>query len=278
MSSKTVVASKQSVAASIHSAVSQGMISATAAESLLEPLDDIAAAGATGVNVDEIDSEDATLVAVIIDASGSMYAHQKSVIEAYNEHFLKPLRGAKNAESIYVTAWIFSSMGSDRSQFCRLVHGYKPVKQADELNESVYAPNGGTPLNMAVHRALTGLVSYGQTLRDAGTNTKCIVVVLSDGEENDSGQKFSAASVRRLSEDLLKQEIYVLSYAYFGPESEGKKYASNIGFPERHQINAGLSDSEIRRIFGTVSSSVISASQTNVSAAGLSTNAFFVNP
>ena len=269
--------SQQSVQASIKSAVSQNMISAAAAQSLLEPLDDIAAAGAQGVDVDDIDSEEATLVAVVIDASSSMSSHQQAVIDAYNEHFLKPLQGAKNADSIYLTSWIFSASGM-RDEYCRLLHGYVGVKNADNLTRATYDPHGGTPLNLAVHRAMTGLVAYGQTLRDAGTNTKCIVVVLSDGEENSSGPKFSSAMVRRLSEDLLKQEIYVLSYCFFGDDSEGAAYAKKIGFPNHQRISADKNNSEIRRILGTVSSSIISASQTAVSAAGLSSNAFFVTP
>lgn len=278
MSSKTVVpASQQSVQASIASAVSQSQIGAQAAQLLLEPLDDIAAAGATGVDVDDIDSEEATLVAVVIDASASMSSFQRSVIDAYNDHFLRPLRAAKNADSIYVTSWIFSAQGS-HANYCRLLHGYKPVADADELDASAYDPDGGTPLNMAVHRAMTGLVSYGQTLRDAGTNTKCIVVVLTDGEENASGAKFTSAMVKRLSTELLKQETYVLAYGFFGDEADAAKYAAQIGFPDRHRITASLSDSEIRRIFGVVSASVISTSQSNVSANGLSNNAFFVNP
>lgn len=271
------MSSKQAVVGSIQSAVSQGMISAEAADALLEPLDDIAIAGCAGVGTEEIDSEEATLVAVVIDASSSMFSFRDAVINSYNDHFLKPLQGAKNADSIFVTTWVFSGMDRQQEK-CRLIHGYKPVKQCPKLDNAHYDPNGSTPLNMAVSKAITGLVSYGQTLRDSGTNTKCIVVVLSDGEENSSGNKYTSASIRRLSEDLLKQEIYVLSYVFFGDESEAAKYATAIGFPDRHRITASLSDSEIRRIFGTISSSVISASQSQVSAAGLSSNAFFANP
>ena len=269
------MSSKQVVKAAINSAVSQGMISAKTAKDILEPLDDIAAAGAGGVDVDSIDSEDATLVAVVIDASDSMSPYQSAVIDAYNKHFLAPLQKAKNADSIYVTTWVFSSIGSPQGD-CRLVHGYKPVKDVQKLDKNVYSPNGMTPLNKAVHHAITGMVGYGQQLRDAGTNTKCIVVVLSDGEENSSGAGFSNTMIKRVSEDLLKQEIYILSYAFFGDESKGKQYADNIGFPDRHRINASLTDAEIRRIFGTVSASVISASQSSVSSSGLSSNAFFV--
>jgi len=263
----------QQVVNSIQSAVSQNQISSQAGQLVLESLDDLAVAGCQGISVDDIDSEDITLVAVVLDASFSMHPYRDAVIDAYNNHFLKPLSGAKNAQSIQVSTWDFSrSLGRDN---VRLIHGYTPVPDCGKLTRNLYDPDGETPLNDAVYHAQTGMIGYGQTLRDAGVRTKCIIVVLSDGGENAS--KVSASKVRTISEDLLRQEIYVLSYIFFGDESQGDQYAKNIGFPSQHRITASLGDSEIRRIFGTVSASVISASQTQISANSLSANAFFVN-
>ncbi len=266
-------ASQQTVQASIESAISNNQIGAQAAGVILEQLDDIALGGAQGVDIDDIDSEEVTLVACVIDASYSMDPYGQAVVDSYNEQFLKPLQGAKNAESILVETWIFSD--TDGADNCRLVHGYRPVTDCKKLTNSIYGPGGMTPLNEAVHKALTGMVAYGQTLRDGGTRTKCIVVVLSDGEENASPRALTNAKMKTLSKDLLSQEIYILAYVYFGDEAEGDDYAKRIGFPPQHRVTAGLNNAEIRRIFGTISSSVISASQTAVSAKGLSNNAFF---
>ena len=264
----------QGVVSSIQSAVSQNQISPETGKLVLESLDDLAVTGCQGVNIDDIDSEDVTLVSVVIDASGSMSQFQQSVIDAYNNSFLKPLSGAKNASSILVSAWVFSNIyGQDN---VRLVHGYTPVPECPRLTKKIYDPNGATPLNDAVYNAQTGIISYGQTLRDSGTRTKCIVVVFSDGEENCSS--ISASKVRTISDDLIKQEIYVLSYIFFGDEKDGDRIAKQIGFPSQHRITASLGESEIRRIFGAVSASVISASQTKISASSLSANAFFANP
>ncbi len=273
MSSKKIVApSNDAVIASINSAVSQNQISAQTGQSMLESLDPIALGGCAGLGIDDIDSEEVTLVACVIDASGSMGQFQDEVINSYNDRFLKPLQGAKNANDILVETWIFNSQGPP-DNWVRLHHGFTPVKQCAKLSKSIYAPAGGTPLNDAVNKAQTGIMAYGQTLRDGGTRTKCIIVVLSDGEENSSG--VSAVSIKKVSHDLLNQEIYVLSYVFFGDESQGNKIAANIGFPSHHRITGSQDDSGIRRIFGTVSASVISASQQTVSASGLSSNPFF---
>lgn len=265
-------ASKQSVSASLTNAVSAGIISSGTAKALNTELDDIAIAGCEGIAIDAIDSEEVTLVAVIIDASGSMADQRQAVIDAYNTMFLEPMKKAKNAESILVSLWIFSDQG-DPKKIVRLVHSYLPVSQCPDLTNSDYDPDGMTPLNQAVFNGLTGLLSYGQTLRDNGTRTKSIAVVISDGLENAS--HVAVSKVRALSDDLLKRQEFVLAYIYLGDEVEGDKMAAEIGFPRRHRLTSGKSPSDIRRLFGTTSASVISASQTKVSAGTLSTNPFF---
>lgn len=262
----------QQVVQSIQNAMSSNQVSSQAGNLVLESLDDVAIAGCQGVSIDDIDSEEITLVAVAIDASGSMSSYRDSVIDAYNNQFLKPLKAAQNAKTILVSTWVFSDASNNKEKV-RLVHGYTAIPDCPKLTHNSYDPDGGTPLNDAVWMTLTGVLSYGQTLRDSGTRTKCIVVVLTDGDENAS--KTTATKVRNLSEDLLKQEIYILSYVFFGDGSQGAANAKKIGFPSQHMLTSGLDDSTIRRIFGTVSASLISVSQAKVSANSLSANAFF---
>lgn len=271
--------SKQAVITSIQSAQSQGQISASAAEAMLEQLDDIAVAGCAGVSPDDIDSEEVTLVSVVIDESSSMSPYQDAVIKAYNDDFLKPVQGAKNAESILVSTWIFADAG-DPAKMVRLLHSYTPVKDCPKLTKRDYNPNGMTPLYKAAHNAMTGIMDYGNTLLNSGTRVKRIVIVLSDGEENAS-RGFSSSQIKKISSGLLKTESCVLAYVFFGEEKEGDRWAADIGFPAQHRLTEDVrtqGDKAIRRVFGTISASVISASQSRVSAAGLSANAFFAQP
>lgn len=262
--------SQTSVSSTLTNAVSAGIISPQSQQAIATELDDIAIAGCGGVDIDDIDSEDVTLVTVIIDASSSMHDYAGDVLKQYKEQFLDPLRGAKNADSILVSVWVFSSGVGDN---VRLVHGYTPVPDCQDLTTADYSPDGMTPLRDAVMKGITGLVNYGQTLRDHGTRTKSIVIVMSDGWENASN--VSRTKVTRLSEDVLRSQEFVLSLIYFGDESDGDKAAKDIGFPPHHRLTSSLDASGIRRVFGTISASVISTSQSVVSAASISTNAFF---
>lgn len=286
-SANLVPVSKHSVATSLQQAVSNSQITASVAEDILDRLDDVALAGCSGISPDDIDSEEVTLFLVMIDASGSMITHRDAVIREYNESLLKPVSGAKNADSILVSTILFSE--SPGKPDIRLLHGYTPVKQCPKLTKVIYEPDGGTPLYKCVHIGETGIFNYGNTLISSGVRVKFIAVVISDGEENASRGFTTSVKLKKFSSDLLATETCVLAYIYLGNPNEteaqakikGDAYASEIGFPSQHRLtqetkNGG--DSAIRKMFGTLSASLISASQASVSASSMSTNAFFVNP
>jgi len=265
--------SQEQIKSTLSNAASAGIISSQSQSAISTELDDIGIAGCGGVDVDDIDSEEVTLVVVVIDASSSMYGHANDVLKSYDEVFLEPLRKAKNAESILVATWVFSDSYAS-TENVRLVHGYTPIPECPKLTKTDYAPDGSTPLYDAVMQSLAGLVTYGQNLRDNGTRVRSIAIVLSDGMENTS--KVSGSKVRTLSKDVLHAQEFILSYVFFGNEVEGDKAAKDIGFPLHHRLTDDLDGSGIRRVFGQVSASVITTSQAKISTGNISANPFFV--
>lgn len=270
--------SKAMVVSRIQNAVQNGLITLDLANSIEEELDPIALAGCHGVNPDDIDSEEATLVCAMLDGSGSMADFSSDVISSYNDKFLDSIKGAKNADSIYISTWVFSE---NIPGYAKLIHSYLPASQCPNLTKSDYSPDGGTPLLQAVNYGLTGLFDYGNVLNDSGTRVKRIMVVLSDGEHNVKG--ISSAIVKKFSKEMLKQENCVLAYVFFAQsnlsdqdaDTMADKCADEIGFPKHNRLTSKLGKSEIRRILGTISSSVITASQSKVSSGSLSSVPFF---
>jgi hypothetical protein len=126
-----------------------------------------------------------------------------------------------------------------------------------------------TALYDAVAAGLTNMVLYAQQLRQSGVMVRCLIIVYSDGGDNASKQR--APDVRRASLELLKQEIYTLAYVGFQSggikEAELRQLADDIGFPDI--LLAGLSQSELRRIFHLASMSTIRVSQQGAAKAGV---------
>jgi uncharacterized protein YegL len=226
-----------------------------------------------GVDPNEIEADCVTLVGVAIDASGSMQPHKQALIDAYNKQFIEPLKHAKNANEIFVSTMFFSDPGLSAKDKTKVLHGYMSVADCPELRDSDFVTDGMTPLNDGVFQTLSRVVKYGESLLSTGARVRSIVVVFSDGAENASS--VAAYKVKAMAEDLLKAQEFILSYVFFGDQNEAEKIISKIGFPKKDMITANQTASDIRRMFGTVSASVIKASQSQISSTGLSNNNFF---
>lgn len=230
-------------------------LSKAATEILVNNLNATNIAGATGATVDELAGDQVTLFVEVLDATGSMFDNRDAVIKAYNEQ-LEALKGSKAADSILMSTWTFNEQSV-------LSHGYLALNNVPKLDHSSYDPQGNTALYDAVLDAFTGVVAYGQSLRDAGINLKIVVVVISDGEDNSS--KNSANKVKTVAKELLNQEC-TLAFVAFG--LNGKSVATKIGFPVANVLDETSDPSGWRRALGTVSKSVIRASQTVVGKTG----------
>jgi hypothetical protein len=234
----------------------QSGLSRQSVDLLVQNLDGQTGLGCVGAQIDSLNSDDVTLLAVLIDASGSMQSVRDDVIDSFNA-MARALADSKARDSILMSAWTFSDQPS-------LLFGYTPIDRVQDLTKAAYAPNGSTALYDAALDGFTGIVAYGQELRNGGIRTRCIVIIISDGGDNSSGH--TAASVRTVALDLLKQEYYTLAFVGMGRPQDFKQIAADMGFPS--VLTVGNSASEIRRALNMVSGSVIRASQTQVSAGG----------
>lgn len=235
--------------------IGASVIDPNAHRALVANLDETVLMGCVGLEADQLDAADATLVSVVLDMSSSMDPHKKGVVEAFNT-MIAALSGAKAASAILVSVWAFADQA-------RLLSSYEPVDRKPKLTGTVYSPDGCTALFDAVLGAMTGLVTYGQRLYDEGVPTKRVLFVLTDGEDNAS--KATAAEVKAAASALLRQEAYALAYAGFGG-ADLQRQADALGFP--NVVTASATPSELRRIFRQVSQSVLRVSQGTAPAAG----------
>lgn len=216
---------------------------------LVENLNALTVAGAQGTSVQDLAGDEATLFMAILDESGSMQGSSGEVISAYGQ-MLSALRDSKAAESILLATWLFNTKP-------RLLHSFLPLGNAPELTD--YQPDNETALFDAALFGAASVVAYGQDLRNNGIRTKVVVVVFTDGMDNAS--RSTADKVRTVVEELLAQEIYVFALVAFG-QGYAHQMAASMGIPNVLEVDSD--PSSIRRAMGTVSRSVIRASQTKV--------------
>lgn len=219
-------------------------------------LNDTVIAGAFGVSPDQVDVDRATLVLLIGDATGSMDSYRSDFINSANA-FFENLKKSRNREAIICSFWTFNARTGPR-----LVFSWTKVSGIPVITESDYDPDAETPLYDSVFDGLRSMAAYAETLRRSGTMVECIAIVASDGYENASRQH-SADDVRQLAQSLLALETWRLGYIGFGSRDLAD-VAGDIGFPA---ILIDTKDPKgMRRALDQASESVVSASQTTVTA------------
>ena len=214
--------------------------------------------------IDEIENERQTLVNLVIDCSGSMSGYVQTMVGCL-ESFKQAIKNSKQEDEMLVAITRFGIRSGVEYE------GYQLVNSMS----TSYSADGMTPLYDAVcgvqERLYDGQDNgYMEELVQEGIKVKGIVVILSDGCENDS--KYHDLQDSRRAIDLLcKQEIIVAFVAFGG---EARDEADRLGVDPQNIMETDASESELRRIFDIVSKSAISASKN--AAVGQSQSAFFV--
>lgn len=236
------------------SATTKGIISPQTSSLITGNLGNLVLAGAAGKDLEDITASDVTLVTVLIDASSSIASRglEKAVREGQNA-LLDAFAGAKDRDAVLLACWTFSGAMD-------VIHSYVPVPDATRLDTKNYRASGSTALYDTWCSSLAANVAYAQRLRDGGTPTRSVVVVVTDGE--DVGSKRTAGDCERLSRDLLASELFTLALVGVGTEVNFEHVAKSMGIPsgcilwERDATPSGL-----RRAFQLVSRSAVRASQ-----------------
>lgn len=216
-----------------------------------------ALAAVTHAGLDDIANDEVTLVLRVIDETGSMQRFQNEV-ELADREMIAALKNSKASDQILMSTWLFNTS-------FKVLHGFVPLDDVLPL-AGIYRPDDQTALYSAVYSALTdanaGVVSYADTLSGSGIRVKVVVVVFTDGEDNYSDRLgVWPAQIKTVVSDLLKLENFLFSLVAFGT-GFARTAASEMGFPNILESNS--QPGEIRRAMGTVSKSIIRASQTTV--------------
>ncbi len=236
------------------SAVTKGVLTGATSTMITGNLGPLVLAGAAGKDLEDITASDVTLVTVLIDASSSIADRglEQAIRDGQNA-LLDAFSGAKEKDSVLLACWTFST---DMD----VLHSYVPVEDAVRLDARNYRGAGSTRLYDTWCDALTANVAYAQRLRDGGTPTRSVVVVVTDGE--DVGSKRGTAACAKLSKDLLASELFTLAFVGVGGDVDFEKVAKAMGVPAGCiLVQKDATPGALRRTFQLVSRSAIRASQ-----------------
>lgn len=153
----------------------------------------------SGVSVDILESNEYTLVNLVLDMSGSVNGYYNELITMI-KNVIETLRDprAPFAENILFRLVSFNGKVYEE-------HGFIPLTaiNIDGYN-SITTPSGTTSLYDACVNASEATKTYGMNLTSQDYSVNAINIVVTDGGDNTSSH--AASDVRALTKDLIQNE------------------------------------------------------------------------
>jgi uncharacterized protein YegL len=181
-----------------------------------------------------------TLICLILDRSGSMGGRESDVIGGVNK-FIKDQQGLPDPASI--TFVRFDSEAIERFR------GVTPIATCEPLKAAEYQPRGGTPLLDAVGQTINGLDTDWARERPE----RCIVVIVTDGQENAS-REFTKEKIQSMIKSRELSGMW--SFIYLGANIDAFDEAAKLGVRMVNTAGYVASPSGISHSYATMSNSV----------------------
>lgn len=231
------------------SAAAAGEISQETARSII--IDDLGAQiqAGLGVSVDDVQAAETTLVAALLDNSGSMGPMEAEARTGFNR-VLDALAGSKQDEGILMMV----------SDYSGVIAPFSLVSGVDRLQPQSYRPGGMTPLMDASLALFATVLAKAQEFEDQGVACRTVSYVVTDGGDNASRHR--PAAVAKLVRDMLKSEKHII--AGIGIDdgvTDFRQVFLSMGIRDEWILTPGNTESEVRRVFDLISKSAVQASK-----------------
>lgn len=216
-------------------------------------------AGLGDVRLDDVDAAEVVLVTLLIDDSSSIrFAGNAQAVRDGHNQVLTALKEAKQSGAVLISCrYQNGGSGTDRG----VLYPYRPLDGAEELTDSNYNPQGGTPLYDQTTVTLTGVAAKMSEFEQGGVAVRAVTVIVTDGDDTYSSR--TAADVQSMVSGMLATEAHiVVGIGIDDGVTDFRQVFADMGIPDSWIFTPGNTPSEIRRVFAVVSQSAARASQT----------------
>ena len=162
--------------------------------------------GFSATGLDNLGSSEYTLVSLVVDESGSVSYFRKEMIDAIKA-VVKACRYSPRADNLMIRLVTFSNTLSE-------IHGFKLLSNCNEADyDNLLNAGGATALFDACVNSIDATSAYGKTLTDSDFSVNGIVVVITDGEDNQSSSTLNSVKdslSKVLSSETLESLVSIL--------------------------------------------------------------------
>lgn len=202
-------------------------------------------------NPEEIEIDETINAVFIVDTSSSVAAYVNELNNAFND-FVQTMQKSHVADKLFVSIIEFNTRIDVKS-------GFQPITNipVHDFSKSV---QGVTTLYDAVKLGIENAIDYRRNLENSGVETKTLIFVITDGEDNNS--KNPPRVVKRMIDDLKADERSAFSFTsiLFGVGTSGDFKRAQKAMGIEHLAQIGTSGQDMRKMIGFISQSISSVS------------------
>lgn len=202
-------------------------------------------------NPDDVQTDETINAVFVVDTSPSVVQYIKELNFAFND-FTESMQKSHIAEKLFVSIIEFN-------REVNVVSGFQPVGNIPPMDFSQRI-GGYTSLYDAVLKGLKNALEYRENLENSGVETKTLLFVITDGEDNNS--KNPPQAVKKIINKLKKDEKSAFSFTsiLFGVGSSKSFESAQKQMGIEHLAKIGMSGSQMKKMIGFISQSISAAS------------------
>ncbi len=205
-------------------------------------------------NPEDIETDETINAVFVVDTSYSVQNYVKELNFAFNS-FVESMQKSHISERLFVSIIEFNEQ-------VKVKNGFMPIKniQPTDFSKDI---GGATALFDAVFMGLKNAIDYRKNLENSGVETKTLLFIITDGEDNSS--KKPPHLVKQMIDDLTNDErsAYTFTSILFGVggSADFQKARRQMGI--QHLAKVGTTGDQIKNMIGFISQSIsmVSAGQ-----------------
>ena len=184
-------------------------------------------------------------ILTIIDRSGSMYELQNDVIGGFNS-FIADQKKVEGKATLSLIQ--FDNM-------YEVNYEMMDIQEVPDLNTQTYVPRGSTAMYDAIGKAILSLGSDLAAMNESNRPEKVIVLIQTDGQENDS-HEFRQDTIKKMITE--QEDTYNWEFVFLGANIDAVNAAGGIGISASKSMKSANNAQGMRSAFFSLSSNISS--------------------
>ncbi len=173
-----------------------------------------------------------TLIAVVMDESGSMSRVQNQTIAAFNEFVLGQKNTGKEAGAAYMSLVKFDAPD------IHTVYSNRPIDEVPDLTKETYKPRGGTNLFDAVGHTMSMVHNELAKSWNVENRPGVIVLIMTDGEEN-SSEQFTRDEVKNMVKSAEESDW---TFTFLGANIDAFAASAKLGMGAHNTLQYSVNN------------------------------------